>query len=76
MFTPMIKLIAAVPYLKNRLMRDTLSVSKIGSPIKPLTAIIPIIEPSPNRRIKVRAISILSRVVAANAIKLPLPASP
>ena len=72
----MIKLIKAVPYLKNRLIRDTLSISKIGSMIKPLTIITPIIEPSPNRKIKVRAISILLRVIAANAIKLPLSASP
>lgn len=72
----MIRLTVADPYLTNRFMKCALSVSKIGNPIIPLTIIIPITEPIPKIRIKVKAISTLSRVVAVRAIRLPLPASP
>ena len=72
MLTPIIKLTVPARYLKILFADFIFCVNTKGNPIKQLTNAIPIIEPIPKIKIKLKTVSIFPSVAAVNTTKPPL----
>jgi hypothetical protein len=76
MFAPISKLAVHAIYRSVLLTVPNLFVNVNGKPIKLLIIVMPITEPIPKMRIKLKTVSTSPSVLAIRTTKLPLPARP